>query len=530
MAGILDIFRRWKRQKPVAGQRNEPTFSTKNRGPYHHDYPHIIGGIESGRVDRLTASWTSTPVPPDEWVFRWLHSLKARSRDLAMNDPYMRRFVRAVRANVIGHSGPHLRCVVRKGNGTPDDAVNEAVTQSWAEWGDAENCDVIGQKSLHEIALSVATSLAIDGEAFIKFVRTSDGKFKLQMIDSARCPSDYEVVADKNGNFIKAGIEYDATERPVAYFFNVDPQNQNYYTFGGYSCERVPAADVCHVFRQEMVGARRGFPWATPSLFKLKKLKQTEDNALMAAEVGAATMGLITYKDGEGPDLDVDHDSSRERLSFSARGGSIVELPQGADFSSFNPAYPSDALAPFSKHLLRGISAGMGTSYPTAANDLSDANYSSIRAGLIEERDLWKEDQRLLVERFFKPVFREWLKLSLLRGDIVNNNGYRVPATKLSVIRRCADFHSRRWDWVDPKNDAIANREAMTSLIKSPQEIIRERGRDPDDVLAETAMWWERAKQLGVPMEAMKNAWGDKITEQMSEKDESGGKDDAGDD
>jgi capsid protein len=46
-------------------------------------------------------------------------------------------------------------------------------------------------------------------------------------------------------------------------------------------------------------------------------------------------------------------------------------------------------------------------------------------------------------------------------------------------------FFGRRWDWVDPRSEAMADAAAVALGTKSRAQLIRERGRDPDEVWAE---------------------------------------------
>lgn len=505
--GIFDFLKRETKQK------RDMMVGTAIPGRRARNAMRLVGGIDAARVDRFAETWPGTPVTPDEMLMLWHRILQARSRDMAINDPYMRRFVRGVRANVIGH-GPKLRCATKIASTSKSDAkTNAAVAQSWEDWGEADNCDVTGAKSWLQTLLLAASTLAIDGEVFVKTVSSGPYGLQLQMIDAVRCPVDYQLSDTGKGTFIRCGIEYDQVEKPVAYFFTSDDDHANYYAFDGRRYERVPAAEVCHVYRHDMVGQRRGFPWAMSALFRLKRLKGFEDNAAMNAEVGAGKMGLITWDPDSGPEADDD-----EEIRITAEGGTFLELPAGANLSKWDPSFPDSVIATFTKSLLRGVGAGLGMNYPSLGNDLEGVNFSSIRAGTIEERELWKEDQKLLIEGFCIPVFRRWIAEALLRGMVVNDDGYKVPPTRLRAIKRASTFHGRRWDWVDPKSDAAANRQAVDSLIKSPQEIIRERGGDPEEVLDEIAQFYQMAKEKGIPDTAIQAAQGDQVKVAVNEE------------
>ena len=72
-----------------------------------------------------------------------------------------------------------------------------------------------------------------------------------------------------------------------------------------------------------------------------------------------------------------------------AEAGSFGVLPPGYKFESWDPDYPHQNYENFVKARLRSIASGLGIAYHTLANDLSDVNFSSARAGTLEERDNW---------------------------------------------------------------------------------------------------------------------------------------------
>lgn len=468
--------------------------------------PRLVGQIEAGRVDRFGASWVGTPTTPDEQIRIYGRILIARSRDMAINDPYMRGFVRKCRANIIGH-GVKLRCLAKKANGKEDSRLNEAVVASWVEWCKARNCDVTGREGFVRLCLTVTSALAVDGEAFVHIVHDGAYGIQLQHIDAVRCPHDYDLDEPGKKTYIRAGIEYDRADRVVAYYFLSDDSHGSYYGLEGQSYTRVTAENICHLYRKEQAGQKRGFPWATASLYRLKNLKEFEDNAALNARVGAAKMGLIRWDDDDGPDRP-DEDKT---ICFTAEAGTFLDLPIGANLEKWEPAFPDQAFGPFIKSGLRAAAAGMGIGYNGLANDLEGVNFSSIRAGMLDERELWKEEQHLIIEQLIEPVFDRFIRVALLSGRVTDGAGYVVPPTKLEAILRASSFHPRRWDWVDPKSDVVANQKALNALIKSPQQVIRERGQNPEDVLDDWASWSKACEARGIPKELMQVAFGEQV-------------------
>ena len=126
--------------------------------------------------------------------------------------------------------------------------------------------------------------------------------------------------------------------------------------------------------------------------------------------------------------------------------------------------------------MLRRLSTGLLTSYHSLTGDLTSVNFSSIRAGTLDERDMWKVMQGFYIE-FKQEMFSWWLARALMFDTDLK----RLPYAKFDKFNAPV-FFGRRWDWVDPKSDAAADREAVSLGVRSRSQIIREQGRDPDEV------------------------------------------------
>jgi hypothetical protein len=173
--------------------------------------------------------------------------------------------------------------------------------------------------------------------------------------------------------------------------------------------------------------------------------------------------------------------------------GSWETLPAGYTASAFESKYPDAVFGTFVKDALRGISSGLGVAYNGIANDLENVNYSSIRAGVLEERDTWVELQNWLVEQLVEPVYREWLGLGLLAGAITFPAGAALPALKFDKFYPHS-FTGRRWQWVDPEKDAQANILAVQHGWTTNEKVAAERGED----------YWDNVEAI-----EQENTWAD---------------------
>lgn len=436
-------------------------------------------------VDRLTASWLATGTAIDQELRGDLDRLRARSRDLAKNNEYVVKFLRMVRNNVAGPDGFALQCraadySASAPNGVPDVGANRAIENAFYEWSRPGQCEVSGRFSFNGCVQAMVTSLARDGELLFRKVRGRGAGafgFQIQLMDVARLDTTYNRAAAGGENAIVMGVEMDSVRRPVAYHILTSQGLDGSFERRR---ERFSAADIVHAFIPLEVEQTRGVPWVHAAMRRLNDLGGYREAAVIAARIGASKMGFYVAPDGQPPSTD----GRDEQGNFIAQAapGEFGVLPVGYDFKEFNPAYPHEQFDAFCKAALRGIAGGLGVAYNGLANDLEGVNYSSIRAGVIEERDEWMVIQGWLIDHVLQPLFYEWIEMALLAGAITLGNGSPLPATKLDKFK-AHTWQGRRWQWVDPEKDITASILAIRNRLASPQQVAAQTGRDIEDVL-----------------------------------------------
>ncbi|WP_441228008.1 phage portal protein [Tardiphaga sp. 20_F10_N6_6] len=458
-----------------------------------------LGGMFKASAVTERDKWSSFPVSPDQFISLRQPVLVARSREQWSNNDYVKGFIRRVRQNIVGRHGITMHARVKLPRGKLDTDTNAAIDSAWKDWGATGNCDVTGTMTWRQLQVLAIETAARDGEFIFREIYGDDAGpygYALQAIDPQRLPVSYENSQyGKDGSFIRHGIEFNKYGRPVAYHFSsTDEWDANYYLIAGRGFVRVPAEQIIHGFVKEMVGQRRGIPWASTALFRLHHLAGFEDAAVQNARAGASQMGFIQWEAGFGPECEEGDDVAG---SIDAEPLSFHELPEGAKLAEFKPQYPNGEFERFHKAMLRGAATGMGTAYNPIANDLEGVNYSSIRQGALDERDNWMECQQWLVEVLCERVHSSWFKVQLLRQSIVAKG---KPLDAAALVRLSPrHWQPRRWDWIDPKSDVTANVTAVRGGFKSISEVIRERGRDPAEVFAEIADDYEQMVAAKLP-------------------------------
>jgi len=448
-------------------------------------------------VDRLTANWFTTTNSINQELKNDLDKLRARSRDLAKNNDYAKKFINMVVANVVGPNGFNLQARVMSNDTTQDKPANDAIEAAFYEWSKKGVCEISGRMSFAEFERALARCFSRDGEYLVRVIRGKAANnrfgFALQLLDVDRLDTSHNVKATSTSNAVIMGVEVDAYRKPVAYHIFTSHPSENHT--GKRVRERVPAGDIYHDFIYENPEQVRGVPWMSASMLTLHHLGEFEQSALIAARTGATTLGFIVSPDGTA--IGTDDTTTADPISISVPG-EYDTLPEGYDFKPYDTKYPDAMLGPFVKNFLRRASSGLNVAYNGLANDLEGVNFSSIRSGVIEEREQWMTIQSWFIDSFLSKMFEEWMSSALLMGAITLPNGSALPAGKLNKFI-AHTWQGRRWQWVDPMKDIEANLLAIKSGLNSPYVIASQMGLDLDDVMQDLARANAAALKLGLP-------------------------------
>jgi len=211
-----------------------------------------------------TADWLTTGLVADE-LLRWqLPKLRERSRDLQMNNDYMKNFLRKLKVNVIGANGIQMQSKARLKNGTIDKRSNELVEQAWKRWTKRRNASTCGTLSLKDIANAAIESVARDGEVLIRKIKGYDNQFNfaLQIIEADHLDTLHNENL-QNGNTIRLGIEKNAWGKPIAYWlWSKHPGEASTTINQTQKRIRIPAEEIIHMYLKERPTQSRGVPWA----------------------------------------------------------------------------------------------------------------------------------------------------------------------------------------------------------------------------------------------------------------------------
>lgn len=456
--------------------------------------------FDGATIDRLTASWLATNSSIDAELRSDLDRLRARSRDLFKNNEHAAKFSRLVRNNIVGPEGFTLHARATDPSGKLDTLANRALEAAFWDWCKTpRHCDAIGRRTFVDQVRMAVVSMARDGEYLIRRVR-GRGKYgyQLQPMNVDRLDTKYNRARAGNQNAIIMGVEVDDLGKPLYYHVWTMAPGLAGATASRRERERIPADEILHGFIPLEEEQTRGVPWLHAAMRILNDLKGYREAAVIAARIGASKMGMYITKDGEPPGA-ADDPASPGDFSTDATPGQFDVAPPGWDFKTYDPTYPHEQFDAFCKATLRGIASAAGVAYSSLANDLTDVNFSSIRSGVLDERDEWMVLQNVVINQLLSVVYDDWLDQALILGRVRLPNGNALPPAKKDKFAEHV-WQGRRWPWVDPKKDIEAAILSISNGLASPQQIAMQSGRDIEDILDDLADFKQLAESKGIAL------------------------------
>lgn len=443
-----------------------------------------------GMLDRLTADFQGTNLSANQLLRNRLERMRMRCRQLVMDNDYARKFVSMVKSNVIGPNGIRLQARAQQDNGSLDTLDNQLIESAFADWGRMESCTVSRMLTWEDVQRQVVSSVAVDGEVLVRFFPgNGPGRFALQVIEGDFLDINHNEDL-RNGNRIVMGVELNRFGAPVNYHLTT-PSNDNFVSGFSIRTEVVPADQMLHIFMQNRPDQNRGEPWMASSIRRLNNIGKYEEYELVAAREAASKMGFFTSQDGacQIPD------GQGEEIITESSPGHFEWLPEGVDFKPYDPDHPVSAFGDFVQATLRGAASGLNVAYNTLSNDLEGVNFSSIRSGVLEERENWRMLQNWIIGQFHDRVYRKWLATVIGDEEILP-----LPPRRIRKFQN-VKWQPRGWSWVDPLKDINAEKIAHELNVTSLSEIAAQRGKDLEEVFARMQADKALAEQYDVSLE-----------------------------
>lgn len=432
---------------------------------------------------------------PDLQVQQSASTLRALARNLEQNHDLARGGLTTLVNNIIGPNGIGVEPQPRRADGTIHDEYAKALREAYRDW--CLNPEVTHRHHFSKVQRMVARTWIRDGEQFSQRLmgpvplldHGTEVPYSLELMEADMVPMDYHEI--ENG--IQQGIERNAWGRPTGYWVYKEFPNGVNWLRGTYAMKRIPADRMLHIASIDRIGQMRGVSSFASVLTRLEDIKDYEESERIAAKVAASLTAYIKKgnPDNYGNPEYGNADPAAPRQIGMAPGMIIDTLIPGEEIGMIDSNRPNPNLITFRSGQLRAVAAGLGTSYSSLARDYS-GTYSAQRQELVEQWIHYAVLTDEFVGQFVQPVWQDFVKVANLSGV--------VPMPK-DVVASTADdalFIGQSMPWIDPLKEAQAWLALVQAGFASEVEVMRRRGVNPRDVLAQIEKHRKDAEEKGL--------------------------------
>ncbi len=411
-------------------------------------------------------------------------NLRGYARQLEQNYDIAKGVLDVLVNNTVGATGINREPLPRTKDGDLHKDFAKELLVAWNDW--VLNPEVTWELDYASMERLACRTFFRDGELLVQLL---DGavpglqhgtrvQISLELIEADHLPFDL----DDERRQITQGVERNAWGRPRAYHIYKTHPGDNKIIFD-FNTKRVPAENMLHPKLAQRIRQARGVSVFAAVMRRLEDLKDYEESERIAARVAAAMTGYIkrgTFEDWRAPD---EGDDDR---TFGMKPGMIFDkLQPGEDIGTLDSNRPSGLLTPFHDAMLRFTATGTGTGYSSISRNYN-GTYSAQRQELVETWGNYQVMTNLWVSMFSRPVWKRFIDAALAGRQI------QLPADLDMRTLYDADFRGPAMPWIDPKKEADANKTLERAGYKSAQQIIRDRGGNPENVRGQIKDWRER--------------------------------------
>ncbi|RVH56272.1 phage portal protein [Sinorhizobium meliloti] len=397
-------------------------------------------------------------------------TLIARARWLYENDGYCGNAVEQWASDAVG-DGIKPRPKIK------DKKLKAALVDLFWRW--TEEADADGMTDYYGLQAKAAREAYLAGECFFRIRARRPGDmhtvpFQLQFHDAEMLDHSYSERLS-NGNFVRAGIEFDAIGRRVAYHFWRWHPNDDVPmgATNGRERVRVPAEEVIHVIESRQGSQVRGVPRVARVLVKIFGLEMYDDAELERKKTAALFTAFLIGR-GENPITDDEDEDEDGNIVAGMEPGATIDLGDDKDIKFAQPADVGGSYEPFQYRNLLKISAGLGIPYAYLTGDVTKGNFSNVRTDIIRYRRRVSQWQNhVLIFQLCRAVWVQFVERAYMAG-LIDLPGYDKDPTPYWA----AEHLPPRQEWIDPAKDVKAEKEAMDAGLKSRTQAVAERGYD----------------------------------------------------
>jgi lambda family phage portal protein len=433
----------------------------------------------------MTGDWYASLQNVNDLISTASSTVRARIRQLVRDNSHFSRACNLTSVFLVG-SGIRYQSQIVDDSGKLNRKLNQYVEDKFNLF--LESIDAGGRLHGYDLQDLCCRQLAECGE-FILIKSIASG------FRSGEHPLKYQIVEPDHlcgygnpavGNEISQGVEYiPSTGRAVRYHFSDDYGNQ--YTR--------QADSVIHGFHSLRPGQLRGISDFASGVLLADAFGSYIGSELTRKAMAARWLAFVKSPDPLKFQVGLETSDTGSKLE-DIENATIQYLNPLEDITF--PQLPDSAgIKDFSELMLQMYSVSSGIPYEILTQDYGSMSFSTAKIKRTDFKNELKPAQNRFVRWHCVPILRDFFRYGVLSGYL-DLPGYESDP-----------LYYQRGIWqlpgmepVDPLREVKAIIEEIKTGLRSPQEYIRSRGADPDEVLAAIAEFRDMAKEYDLDLDA----------------------------
>lgn len=428
---------------------------------------------EAAKGGRRNEGWVRPATSANAEVVSSFAGLTGGARQLVRDNGHAANAVNVIANNTIGTG-------IRAGFAADGDATERRLLELWETHAETASSGAGEIGGIYERQWVGMRSIVESGSVLLRRRRRTNRNMTLPYVVQVMEP-DYlathldGVQVGSGRTRILSGKEYSARDELVAcHLHTAHPGDTLLGTRGLGQTTRVLAADISHAFRMERAGQVQGASWFAPIMSDLRDLADTRDSYQLRQKI-ASCYSVFLYETE--PGLGTSH--AGKPTPDHVEPGLVMSIPPGKQVAFANPPGVT-GMADFDRAQLMTIAVGLGSiPYEALTGDLRNVNFLSGRMGWLgfyRSIDAWRT--AIVIPRICEREMQWFLEAAAVAA------GIREPVR--------VHWVAPHRDLLDPKAEIAALREEVRLGTLAYPDLVRMRGRDPNQVIEQWAAWAEK--------------------------------------
>ena len=353
---------------------------------------------------------------------------------------------------------------------TADEGWNRAA-HAYTNLRAGPSADIRRMMDLRALAQIWLRSCFTDGDTLVGF--TDDGLVTYeadQLVSPGKGQAGEKAIIN--------GIEVNRrTGRPVAYHV-ADRKWRGLYSGASWARDthRIPAAEALLIGSYQRTSQTRAVPALAPALATWDHLDGYLESEQIAAQVASHVVYMIQRANpaffvdpGTGALYDwvydgvSDADGDTSRQFEKSEPGMILQGLLGDELKVIQADRPGRTFEPYLRVIIRLIGASVGMPLELVLLDLSQTNYSSARAALLQAYRTFRCWQHLVVRTALQPWYERDIGQGIVDGALtLRDDAFNVR------------WFMPRWGWIDPYKEVLAKERAVAAGFDCLTDTIEE--------------------------------------------------------